>query len=211
MSGQKLEQLTAQLAALREIGRAINAAWELEATLDLITCRTAEVMDMDSCSIYLLDGGGERLLLKATTGLSAEAVGQVHLLLGEGLTGWAAQTGQPVAVADAAQDPRFKFLPETQETRFQSLLALIADLAARKGLGRETTRRWSLGTFAHHRGGAADGGGRAETPRRGVSQGGRGPTGGADLVLCGLNSALFAGYDAKHSGSWAMRTRTRFD
>jgi signal transduction protein with GAF and PtsI domain len=121
---RQLDQKTAQLAALREIGRAINAAWELEATLDLITCRTAEVMDMDSCSIYLLDEGGERLVLKATTGLAAEAVGRVHLLLGEGLTGWAAQTGQPVAVADAAQDPRFKYLPETQETRFQSLLAV---------------------------------------------------------------------------------------
>jgi signal transduction protein with GAF and PtsI domain len=121
---RQLEQRSEQLAALREIGRAINAAWELAATLDLITCRTAEVMDMDSCSIYLLDEGGERLVLEATTGLAAQAVGKVHLLLGEGLTGWAATTGQPVAVADAAQDPRFKFLPETQETRFQSLLAV---------------------------------------------------------------------------------------
>ncbi|MGD9049480.1 MAG: GAF domain-containing protein, partial [Anaerolineae bacterium] len=121
---RRLEQKSEQLAALREIGRAINAAWELAATLDLITCRTAKVMGMDSCSIYLLDKGGERLVLEATTGLAAQAVGKVHLLLGEGLTGWAAETGQPVAVADAVQDPRFKFLPETQETRFQSLLAV---------------------------------------------------------------------------------------
>ncbi|MFN2164715.1 MAG: GAF domain-containing protein, partial [Anaerolineae bacterium] len=121
---RQLQQKTAQLAALREIGRAINTAWELEATLDLITRRTAGVMGMDSCSIYLLDTDGERLMLKATTGLAAEAVGQARLRLGEGLTGWAAQAGQPVAVADAARDPRFKFLPETEETRFQSLLAV---------------------------------------------------------------------------------------
>jgi signal transduction protein with GAF and PtsI domain len=121
---RQLQQKTAQLAALREIGRAINAAWELEATLDLITRRTADVMDMDSCSIYLLDGRDESLVLKATTGLAADAVGQARLRLGEGLTGWAAQSGQAVAVADAARDPRFKFLPETEETRFQSLLAV---------------------------------------------------------------------------------------
>ena len=109
-----------QLAALREIGRAINAAWDLQATLDLITRRTADVMAMDSCSIYLLDaaqhdgeGDGGRLVLQATTGLATEAVGRAWLQLGEGLTGWAAQTGRPVAVADAARDPRFKFLPET--------------------------------------------------------------------------------------------------
>jgi len=120
----ELQRKTAQLAALREIGRAINAAWELQTILGLITRRTADVMGMDSCSIYLLDTDGESLVLKATTGLATEAVGQARLHVGEGLTGWAARTGQPVAVADAARDPRFKFLPETQETRFQSLLAM---------------------------------------------------------------------------------------
>jgi signal transduction protein with GAF and PtsI domain len=120
----RLAQKTAQLAALREIGRAINAAWELAATLDLITRRTASVMNMDSCSIYLLDQDGERLVLAATTGLATESVGQASLRLGEGLTGWAAQTGEAVAVADAGHDPRFKYLPETKETRFQSLLAV---------------------------------------------------------------------------------------
>jgi phosphotransferase system enzyme I (PtsP) len=71
---RQLPQKTAQLAALREIGRAINTAWELEVTLDLITQRTADVMGMDSCFIYLLDDNGERLILKATTGLAPEAV-----------------------------------------------------------------------------------------------------------------------------------------
>jgi signal transduction protein with GAF and PtsI domain len=125
---RQLDQKTAQLAALREIGRAINAAWELESTLDLITQRTAYVMGMDSCSIYLLDdsaeGKDETLVLKATTGLAASAVGKASLRVGEGLTGWAAQSGEPVAVANAAQDPRFQYLPETEETRFQSLLAV---------------------------------------------------------------------------------------
>ena len=120
----EVRQKTAQLTALREIGRAINAAWELQATLELITRRTAGVMGMDSCSIYLLDRDGERLVLQATTGLAAGAVGQAFLRLGEGLTGWAARAGEPVAVADAGSDPRFKFLPETEEFRFQSLLAV---------------------------------------------------------------------------------------
>jgi len=121
---RQLQQKSAQLAALREIGQALNSAWDLAATLELITRRTADAMGMDSCSIYLLDAGGENLVLQATTGLAAAAVGQARLRVGEGLTGWAARHGQPVAVADAARDPRFKFLPETQESRFQSLLAV---------------------------------------------------------------------------------------
>jgi signal transduction protein with GAF and PtsI domain len=121
---RQLEQKTTQLAVLREISRAVNATWDLETTLELITRKTAEVMGMDSCSIYLLDEAGEYLVLEATTGLAQESVGLALLRLGEGLTGWSAQTGEPVGVADAAKDPRFKYLPETEESIFQSLLAV---------------------------------------------------------------------------------------
>jgi len=119
---RRLEQKTAQLSALREISRAIQAAWDLETTLDLITRKTTEVMGMDSCSIYLLEG--ENLVLKATTGLAPEAIGKAKLKLGEGITGWAAREGKPVGVQDAVNDPRFKYLPETRELNFKSLLAV---------------------------------------------------------------------------------------
>jgi GAF domain-containing protein len=121
---RQLDQKTTQLAVLREISRAVNATWDLDTTLELITRKTAEVMGMDSCSIYLLDQAGEYLVLEATTGLAQESVGLALLRMGEGLTGWAAQVGEPVGVADAARDPRFKYLPETKESIFQSLLAV---------------------------------------------------------------------------------------
>jgi two-component sensor histidine kinase len=121
------EQLTrkaAEISALREISRTISEATDLDTTLTLITRKTAEVMRMDSCSIYLLDTPREYLVLKATTGLAAEAIGRGRLRLGEGLTGWAAQTGQPAASANAPADPRFKYVPGTHENRFHSLLAV---------------------------------------------------------------------------------------
>lgn len=121
---QELEQRNVELAALREIGRAINASWEVQATLDVITRETSEAMGADSCSIYLLDEGGEYLVLQATTGLAPNAVGRARLHLGEGLTGWAARTGQAVAAADAAGDVRFRHLPETREGVYRSLLAV---------------------------------------------------------------------------------------
>jgi signal transduction protein with GAF and PtsI domain len=132
---RRLEQKTAQLSALREISQAIQAAWDLDTTLDLITRKTAEVMAMNSCSIYLRppsfppkvgedEGGEEDLILRATTGLAAEAIGRVKLGWGEGITGWAAREGKPVGVRDAVNDPRFKYLPETRELNFKSLLAV---------------------------------------------------------------------------------------
>lgn len=129
-----LKRKTAEISALREISRAIGSALDLDTTLHLITKTTAQVMGMDSCSIYLLDPTSEYLVLKATTGLAADAVGQARLRMGEGLTGWAAKEGRPVASSDAATDPRFVYLPETHEYRFRSLAA-VPLMTAGKVLG----------------------------------------------------------------------------
>jgi uroporphyrinogen-III synthase len=121
-----LRRKTAHLVALREISQAISSAWGLSQTLGLITRKTADVMAMDSCSVYLRERQADEdvLVLKATTGLAADAVGHARLKVGEGLTGWAARESKALAVTDAAADPRFKLLPETRELRFKSLLAV---------------------------------------------------------------------------------------
>ncbi|HEV2356992.1 MAG TPA: GAF domain-containing protein [bacterium] len=127
----RLARKVEELSALREISRAIGAALDLDTTLTLITRKTAEAMRVDSCSIYLLDASRDYLVLKATTGLAPEAVGRARLRLGEGLTGWAADKGEAVASSNATADPRFKYLPETHETLFHSLLAVPLTVAGR--------------------------------------------------------------------------------
>ena len=112
------------LGALREIAQALSAAWDLDTTLDLIARRTNHVMGTDSCSLYLLEPEGEILRLRASTRLARESLGRASLRLGEGLTGWAARNGEPVAVREARADPRFKLLPETNEEGLRSLLAV---------------------------------------------------------------------------------------
>jgi two-component sensor histidine kinase len=72
----------------------------------------------------LLEPTGDTLRLRASTGLARQALGLAALKRGEGLTGWAAQHGEPVAAREARADPRFKFLPQTQENELHSLLAV---------------------------------------------------------------------------------------
>ena len=134
--------LHAELEALREIGRALSAAHDVQATLQAISRTTANVMHMDSCSIYLLDKSQHSLTLKASTGLARAAVDRARLELGEGITGYAAQHGEPVAVRDAARDPRFKYLPETKEQKFKSLAAvpLISQGTIIGAMNVQTTR-----------------------------------------------------------------------
>ena len=128
---RRLEQKTAQLRAVGQIGAALAAAWKLEDTLDVITRVTSQVMNVDSCSIYLQAEGSDRLVLQATTGLAKEAIGHASLARGEGLTGWAVTHAQPVAVADALNDPRFKLLPETREEGLRSLMAVPLSVQGR--------------------------------------------------------------------------------
>jgi two-component sensor histidine kinase len=126
-----LEQKTAQLRAVGQISMALAAAWKLEDTLEVITRITSQVMGVDSCSIYLQEGGNDYLVLKATTGLAREAIGRASLGVGEGLTGWAVTHGQPVAMRDALNDPRFKLLPETNEEGLSSLMAVPLSIQGR--------------------------------------------------------------------------------
>lgn len=127
----RLEQKTAQLRAVGEISAALASAWKLEDTLEAITRITSETMGVDSCSIYLQEEDTDRLVLKATTGLARTAIGHAWLNTGQGLTGWTVTHGQPVAVSDALNDPRFKLLPETQEEGLRSLLAVPLSIQGR--------------------------------------------------------------------------------
>lgn len=111
-------------ASLREIARSLSAAWDLDTTLDLIARKTTEVMSVNSCTIYLLDTDSQTLRLRASTGLARQALGRATLQIGEGMTGHAVARNRPIYAADAQHDPHFKWVDDTEEVRFRSLLAM---------------------------------------------------------------------------------------
>jgi signal transduction protein with GAF and PtsI domain len=112
------------LTALREIAHALSTTGDLDSSLDLIARKTTEVMHVDSCTIYLLDPDGERLRLRASTGLARRALGRATLKVGEGMTGYAVQRNEPIYAQDAQHDPHFKLIDEAEERAFHSLLAV---------------------------------------------------------------------------------------
>jgi len=109
---------------LREMAQTLSLAWDLDTTLALIARKTADLMQADSCTIYLLDPDQTTLRLRASTGLAHRAVGRATLKVGEGMTGYAVEVGQPVHAQDAQHDPHFKRVDEAEELDFQSLLAV---------------------------------------------------------------------------------------
>jgi len=125
--GESHNRLKAKLLeseTLMEVSQAENSSLELGAILSSITAIVAARMNKDVCSIYLFTEDRKALVLRATTGLAASAVGVARLAIGEGIVGAAAREMRPVVVADVRSDSRFKDLPETKESEYLSLLAL---------------------------------------------------------------------------------------
>lgn len=113
-----------QLDGLHRIISAANSTLDLDTSLQTVVETVAQVMNVEACSIYLYDKHRDDLVLRATHGLNRAAIGQVVARLGEGVTGWAAQLGYPVAVSDVYKDPRYHREPQLGEEMFRSMLAV---------------------------------------------------------------------------------------
>ncbi len=110
-------------ALLRQLRTLMAGDSDGEARLKQIVRLIAGNMVAEVCSIYLLQAGRE-LVLYATEGLNAAAIGTTRLHIGEGLIGDIAARGRPLALSDAQHHPKFAHRPETGEEPFLSLLGV---------------------------------------------------------------------------------------
>ncbi len=112
-----------RVSILADVAEIVSRSHDLRETLANVADLVAKRLDADVCSIYLTDADLRNLTLSATIGLDTSAVRNVRLAMGEGLVGYVAEQGEPIAVEVAQDHPRFKYFPQTREERFQSLLA----------------------------------------------------------------------------------------
>ncbi len=131
---RELRDRVAELTALHRINSAANSSLNLSDMLKEIAQAVVAVTHADICSIFLYEPEWDQLVLTATSGLNQEAVGQVRLQLGEGIAGWAAMVGKPVAVHNAWTDPRFKYIPALREEEAVSILVVPVVLFTKEKL-----------------------------------------------------------------------------
>ncbi len=99
-----------QLAFLHEFAQLLTEARDWDELMRTLVDRTTAALGVEVCSLYLLDRDGERLTLAATNGLDREQVGRVSLAVGQGITGRAGRTRQPVTTRDVTVDPQFSWV-----------------------------------------------------------------------------------------------------
>jgi sugar diacid utilization regulator/putative methionine-R-sulfoxide reductase with GAF domain len=119
-----LRHIVRELEFLQRLSLSAAATMDSEELLDLIIGETTEALECDVCSLYLLGPAGRDLTLTATNGLNERMVGQVSMQVGEGITGWVAQSRTPKLVSEVALDPHWKWVPGLDEERFHSMLSV---------------------------------------------------------------------------------------
>lgn len=96
-----------QLAALNQTSSVISQSLALGQVLDSSIESVIDVMKVDTAMAFLVDQGSGELCLAAHNGVSEDFVRGVSCIkVGEGFNGRVAQTGEPMFIEDASQDPR---------------------------------------------------------------------------------------------------------
>ncbi|MBX2819082.1 MAG: GAF domain-containing sensor histidine kinase [Rhodothermaceae bacterium] len=109
ISKQELKtQLSAEkkkLALVKEVGRALSSAMDLDSLLTLIMENITQLMEADRSTLYLRTDDGETLWSRMAQG---DGHIEIELKVGEGLAGWVVSSGELVNIPDAYTDDRFQ-------------------------------------------------------------------------------------------------------
>jgi GAF domain-containing protein len=103
--------------------KTVSSSLALDRVLDGIVEIATAATGCHACFVYFVEG--DRLELRAASPRYAHLVGEIGFGIEEGLTGWVARTKTPEFIRDnAMKDPRMKYVPELEEERFQSMVAV---------------------------------------------------------------------------------------
>jgi len=110
---------------LHAVIETVSSSREIEQVLAGVVDIATEATGCYAALVYLRDGDGDRLVLRAASPVHAHLVGRLGMTMDEGVTGWVARQGEPVFIREGAvADARHKYFPELEEERFQSMAAV---------------------------------------------------------------------------------------
>ncbi len=110
---------------LYEIISTVGSSLDLQEVLAGVVRLLSEASAVHGCFVYLLDRDSRRLVLRAAPQQYSHLIGSLELRRGEGLAWWALERGEAAFIRESAlEDPRVKYIPELEEERFQSLVAI---------------------------------------------------------------------------------------
>ena len=121
--GDALSRVRRENETLYAVIGMVSSSLSLDRVLGGIVDIATDATDCHACFIYFVEDG--TLVLRAASPRYAHLVDKLSWGLEEGLTGWVARTKTPAFIRENAMgDPRMKYVPEIEEERFQSMVAV---------------------------------------------------------------------------------------
>ena len=106
---------------INTVGSTLDLGRVLRAVVDVVS----EAIDCHACFVWFVDPDDQAIVLRAVSEPYGALVGRLRFERGEGLAGWVAEHGTAVFLSDTAlTDPRVKVVPEAEEEKYQSLVAV---------------------------------------------------------------------------------------
>ncbi len=143
---------TRQLEAIQRISAQLTRLGTLEEVAMAICAETRQVIDYDNARVYVLASDGVTLEPIAFKSRIQEYDGEtadgLRLRVGEGITGWVAERGEPLIVPDTSRDPRALEVPGTRDGMEESML-LVPLQDEGQVTGVIVLAKLGVGRFAH--------------------------------------------------------------
>jgi len=92
---------------LLEVADVINTTLDLDTTLSRVAELVRKVIDYEIFAILLLNEKTQDLRIRFQVGYAREIAERTRVKVGEGVSGVAAQRGEPVLIGDVTKDPRY--------------------------------------------------------------------------------------------------------
>ena len=129
--GDALARVQRENETLYAVIKTVSSSLDLRRVLDGIVEIATDAKDCHAAFIYFVER--DRIELRAASKSYSHLVGTLGWGIDEGLTGWVARTKTPEFIREnAMSDRRMKYVPELEEERFQSMVA-VPVLAQRDG------------------------------------------------------------------------------
>ena len=114
-----------ELSSLSDISKVVNSTLDLKEVLNSVMKMTSKVLEVEVCSLLLLDEAANELVFEVALGDKGNVVKEFRLKMGEGIAGWVAEKGEPLLVQDVKADGRFyKKVDEKSQFITKSILAV---------------------------------------------------------------------------------------
>lgn len=104
---EELKRQVERLSLFHEVGKALFSTLDLQKILQTIMERINDLLQPDISSLLMLDKKLQELYFEIAIGKGTDRLKDIHLKLGDGIAGWAAEHGEAVLIEDLGCEHRF--------------------------------------------------------------------------------------------------------